>query len=67
MIKKECAFAEEQRNLMVDYVNDIEAAMEERADLWNKYKLLQEKDIEYNKMFEYWQDLHRANYVYVPT
>jgi hypothetical protein len=52
---------------MVEYVNDIEAAMEERADLWNKYKLLQEKDIEYNKMFEYWQNLHRASYVYVPV
>ena len=29
--------------------------------------MLSEKDIEYEKMLEYWKDIHRANYIYVPT
>jgi hypothetical protein len=28
---------------------------------------MQDKDIEYEKMLEYWTEIHRANYVYVPT
>jgi adenine C2-methylase RlmN of 23S rRNA A2503 and tRNA A37 len=28
---------------------------------------MQSKDIEYEKMLEYWTEIHRANYVYVPT
>ena len=28
---------------------------------------MQDKDIEYEKMLEYWTEIHRSNYVYVPT
>ena len=30
-------------------------------------KLMHDKDIEYEKMLEYWTEIHRANYVYVAT
>ena len=30
-------------------------------------KLCQDRDIEFEKMLEYWKEIHRANYVYVPT
>lgn len=30
-------------------------------------KMMQDRDIEYERMLEYWTEIHRANYVYIPT
>ena len=35
--------------------------------LREQMRQMQDRDIEYEKMLEWWNEIHRANYVYVPT
>lgn len=49
----------------------MEQKLEEKTQklLFNneQLKIMVDKDIEYEKMLEYWKEIHRANYVYIPT
>jgi hypothetical protein len=49
----------------------MEAKLEQKTQQlalnMDQMKLMHDKDIEYEKMLEYWTEIHRANYVYVPT
>jgi dTDP-4-amino-4,6-dideoxygalactose transaminase len=62
---------EDQRNLIAEHMRNVEQQLEDRKELFSQYKeklkQMSERDIEYNKMLNYWVDFFRASYIYVPA
>jgi len=69
--KDEIAHYEQQTQANAKLMEAMEQRLEEKNQqlLLNNelMKLMQDRDIEYEKMLEYWTEIHRANYVYMPT
>ena len=69
--KEELSNFEQLQAQNAKLLESMEAKLEQKTQQLalntEQMKFMQDKDIEYEKMLEYWTEIHRANYVYVPT